>query len=80
MVSANADIKKAVNVLHEEHSLNLLINSSIFLLQVLEMWVVNYFVSYSSNKNFLEDHLNLQVRVVGIANSRKTCTFADKWK
>ena len=35
------------------------------------MLAANYWHNSCSSKNFLQEHLRLQVRVVGIANSRK---------
>ena len=69
-VISTKDVKKAVNVLHEEFfeatykQLNLFIagtgNVGRRLLQQL-----------AQQKDFLQEHLRLQVRVIGLANSRK---------
>ena len=83
VVSFN-DVKKAINILHEEFfettykQLNLFItgvgNVGSRLLEQLKQ-----------QKNYLQDHLHLQVNVIGIANSRKMLfkdegIDLDKWK
>jgi aspartokinase/homoserine dehydrogenase 1 len=75
-VVAAADVRKAINILHEEFfettykQLNLFIagagNVGSRLLEQLRQ-----------QQHYLQDHLRLQVRVIGLANSKQMC-FADE--
>jgi aspartokinase/homoserine dehydrogenase 1 len=74
-VIANADIKKAVNVLHEAFFESAYKQLNVFVIGVGNVGskLLN---QIQQQQKFLEQHLNLQVRVTGIANSKKML-FAD---
>ena len=74
-VIANADIKKAVNVLHEAFFESVYKQLNVFVIGVGNVGgkLMN---QIKQQQKFLEDHLNLQVRITGIANSKKML-FAD---
>ncbi|SFQ49695.1 bifunctional aspartate kinase/homoserine dehydrogenase I [Parafilimonas terrae] len=74
-VIAHADIKKAVNVLHEAFFENVYKQLNIFILGVGNVGG-KLLGQVLQQQAFLQEHLNLQVRVTGIANSRKML-FAD---
>ncbi len=69
-VIANADIKKAVNVLHEAFFESVYKQLNVFIIGVGNVGskLLN---QIQKQKKFLEKHLNLQVRITGIANSKK---------
>ena len=74
-VIAHADIKKAVNVLHEAFFESAYKQLNVFIIGVGNVGskLLN---QIQQQQKFLEQHLNLQVRVTGIANSKKML-FAD---
>lgn len=74
-VIAHADIKKAVNVLHEAFFELAYKQLNVFIVGVGNVGskLLN---QIQQQQKFLEDHLNLQVRITGIANSKKML-FAD---
>ena len=74
-VIANADIKKAVNVLHEAFFESVYKQLNVFVIGVGNVGgkLLN---QIKQQQKFLEEHLNLQVRITGIANSKKML-FAD---
>lgn len=74
-VIANADIKKAVNVLHEAFFESVYKQLNVFIIGVGNVGskLLN---QIKQQQKFLEDHLNLQIRINGIANSKKML-FAD---
>ena len=74
-VIANADIKKAVNVLHEAFFESVYKQLNVFVIGVGNVGgkLMN---QIKQQQKFLEEHLNLQVRITGIANSKKML-FAD---
>lgn len=74
-VIAHADIKKAVNVLHEAFFENVYKQLNIFIVGVGNVGG-KLLGQILQQQIFLQEHLNLQVRVTGIANSRKML-FAD---
>lgn len=74
-VIAHADIKKAVNVLHEAFFENVYKQLNIFIIGVGNVGG-KLLGQILQQQAFLQEHLNLQVRVTGIANSRKML-FAD---
>ncbi len=69
-VIANADIKKAVNVLHEAVFESAYKQLNVFIIGVGNVGskLLN---QIQQQQKFLEEHLNLQVRIAGIANSKK---------
>ena len=69
-VIANADIKKAVNVLHEAFFESSYKQLNIFIVGVGNVGgkLLN---QIQQQQKFLEEHLNLQIRIIGIANSKK---------
>jgi aspartokinase/homoserine dehydrogenase 1 len=69
-VIANADIKKAVNVLHEAFFESAYKQLNVFIIGVGNVGskLLN---QIQQQQKFLEEHLNLQVRIAGIANSKK---------
>ena len=74
-VIANGDIKKAVNVLHEAFFESVYKQLNVFIIGVGNVGskLLN---QIKQQQKFLEEHLNLQVRITGIANSKKMA-FAD---
>jgi len=74
-VIAHADIKKAVNVLHEAFFESVYKQLNVFIIGVGNVGskLLN---QIQQQQKFLEEHLNLQVRITGIANSKKMA-FAD---
>ena len=74
-VIAHADIKKGVNVLHEAFFENVYKQLNIFVVGVGNVGS-KLLGQILQQQQFLQEHLNLQVRVTGIANSRKML-FAD---
>jgi aspartokinase/homoserine dehydrogenase 1 len=74
-VIAHADIKKAVNVLHEAFFESVYKQLNIFIVGVGNVGG-KLLDQLLQQQNFLAEHLNLQVRVMGIANSKKML-FAD---
>ncbi len=74
-VIAHADIKKAVNVLHEAFFESAYKQLNIFVVGVGNVGG-KLMSQLQQQQKFLEEHLNLQVRVTGIANSKKMF-FAD---
>jgi len=74
-VIAHTDIKKAVNVLHEAFFENVYKQLNIFVTGVGNVGS-KLLGQLLQQQPFLQEHLNLQVRVAGIANSRKML-FAD---
>lgn len=74
-VIAHTDIKKAVNVLHEAFFENVYKQLNIFVIGVGNVGS-KLLGQLQQQQPFLQEHLNLQVRVAGIANSRKML-FAD---
>ncbi len=85
-VIAHTDIKKAVNVLHEAFFENAHKQLNIFIIGVGNVGS-KLLGQLQQQQPFLQEHLNLQVRVAGIANSKKML-FGDnghdislnKWK
>ncbi|MFT4152183.1 bifunctional aspartate kinase/homoserine dehydrogenase I [Parafilimonas sp.] len=74
-VITHADIKKAVNVLHEAFFENVYKQLNIFIIGVGNVGG-KLLGQILQQQTFLQEHLNLQVRVTGIANSKKML-FAD---
>jgi aspartokinase/homoserine dehydrogenase 1 len=74
-VIAHTDIKKAVNVLHEAFFENVYKQLNIFVTGVGNVGS-KLLGQLLQQQPFLQEHLNLQVRVAGIANSKKML-FAD---
>jgi aspartokinase/homoserine dehydrogenase 1 len=74
-VIAHADIKKAVNVLHEAFFESVYKQLNVFIVGVGNVGGKLLHQIHQQQK-FLEEHLNLQVRITGIANSKKMF-FAD---
>lgn len=74
-VIAHADIKKAVNVLHEAFFENVYKQLNIFIVGVGNVGS-KLLGQILKQQQFLQEHLNLQVRITGIANSKKML-FAD---
>jgi aspartokinase/homoserine dehydrogenase 1 len=74
-VIAHADIKKGVNVLHEAFFENVYKQLNIFIVGVGNVGS-KLLGQILQQQQFLQEHLNLQVRVTGIANSKKML-FAD---
>lgn len=74
-VIAHDDIKKAVNVLHEAFFESVHKELNVFLVGVGNVGskLLN---QIKQQQKFLEEHLNLRVRITGIANSKKM-GFAD---
>ncbi|HRH61133.1 MAG TPA: ACT domain-containing protein, partial [Chitinophagaceae bacterium] len=74
-VISSADVKKAVNVLHEAFFETTYKQLNIFLVGAGNVGS-KLLGQMQQQKNFLAEHLNLQVRITGIANSKKML-FAD---
>ena len=69
-VIAHADIKKAVNVLHEAFFESSYKQLNIFIIGVGNVGG-KLLSQLLQQQNFLEEHLNLQIKINGIANSKK---------
>ncbi len=74
-VIANADIKKAVNVLHEAFFESVFKQLNVFIVGAGNVGS-KLIHQVQQQQKYLQDNLNLQVRITGIANSRKML-FAD---
>lgn len=74
-VIANADIKKAVNVLHEAFFESVYKQLNVFIVGAGNVGS-KLIHQVQQQQKFLQENLNLQVRVTGIANSKKML-FAD---
>jgi bifunctional aspartokinase / homoserine dehydrogenase 1 len=83
-VIATADVKKAINILHEEFFETTYKQINLFITGVGNVGS-KLIAQLQQQQAYLEQHLRLQVRVVGIANSKKML-FNDegihlgKWK
>lgn len=71
-----ADVKKAINVLHEEFFETTYKQVNLFIAGVGNVGG-RLLAQLAQQRDYLLDHLKLQVRVVGIANSQKMA-FSDK--
>ena len=69
-VIAVADVKKAINILHEEFFETTYKQVNLFVTGVGNVGS-RLLSQLAQQRKYLEEHLRLQVRVVGIANSRK---------
>ncbi|MES1198302.1 MAG: ACT domain-containing protein, partial [Chitinophagaceae bacterium] len=69
-VIASEDVKKAINVLHEEFFETTYKQINLFIAGVGNVGS-RLLAQIEQQKSYLEHHLRLQVRVVGIANSKK---------
>ena len=69
-VIASEDVKKAINVLHEEFFETTYKQINLFIAGVGNVGS-RLLAQIEQQKEYLEHHLRLQVRVVGIANSKK---------
>ncbi|HKH60609.1 MAG TPA: bifunctional aspartate kinase/homoserine dehydrogenase I [Flavitalea sp.] len=69
-VIAVADVRKAINILHEEFFETTYKQVNLFVTGVGNVGS-RLLSQLAQQRRYLEEHLNLQVRVVGIANSRK---------
>jgi aspartokinase/homoserine dehydrogenase 1 len=83
-VIANKDVKKALNVLHESFFESVKKQLNIFITGCGNVGS-KLLGQIAAQKAWLEQHLNLQLKVVGLANSRKMVIAADaidltKWK
>jgi aspartokinase/homoserine dehydrogenase 1 len=72
-VISTADVRKAINVLHEEFFETSYKQINIFIAGAGNVGS-KLLRQLNQQMKFLRDHLRLQVRVVGIANSKKTVT------
>jgi aspartokinase/homoserine dehydrogenase 1 len=72
-VISTADVRKAINVLHEEFFETSYKQINIFIAGAGNVGS-KLLRQLNQQQKFLRDHLRLQVRVVGIANSKKTVT------
>ena len=75
-VVAAADVKKAINVLHEEFFETTYKQVNLFVTGVGNVGS-RLLAQLAQQRKYLEEHLRLQVRVVGIANSRKMAFNED---
>ena len=75
-VVAAADVKKAINVLHEEFFETTYKQVNLFVTGVGNVGS-RLLGQLAQQRKYLEEHLRLQVRVVGIANSRKMAFNED---
>ncbi len=75
-VIANADIKKAVNVLHEAFFESVYKQLNVFIVGVGNVGG-KLLGQLLQQQKFLEEHLNLQVKINGIANSKKMAFAND---
>jgi aspartokinase/homoserine dehydrogenase 1 len=69
-VIGTADVKKAINVLHEEFFETSYKQVNLFVAGLGNVGQ-KFFAQLNQQKQFLLEHLRIQIRVVGIANSRK---------
>jgi aspartokinase/homoserine dehydrogenase 1 len=69
-VIGTADVKKAINVLHEEFFETTYKQVNLFVAGLGNVGQ-RFFAQLHQQKQFLLEHLRIQIRVVGIANSRK---------
>lgn len=69
-VITSADVKKAINVLHEEFFETTYKQINLFIVGVGNVGS-RLIAQLQQQQSFLQDHLGLQVRVVGLTNSRK---------
>lgn len=65
-----ADVKKAINVLHEEFFETTYKQVNLFVAGLGNVGQ-KFFAQLHQQKQFLLEHLRIQIRVIGIANSRK---------
>ncbi len=83
-VIATADVKKAINILHEEFFETTYKQVNLFIIGVGNVGS-KLMAQLQQQQEYLQHHLRLQVRVVGIANSKKMLFYDDgidlkKWK
>ena len=83
-VIATADVKKAINILHEEFFETTYKQVNLFIVGVGNVGG-KLLAQLQQQQEYLQHHLRLQVRVVGIANSKKMLFYDDgidlkKWK
>ncbi len=83
-VIATADVKKAINILHEEFFETTYKQVNLFITGVGNVGS-KLIAQLQQQQNYLQHHLRLQVRVIGIANSKKMLFNDDginlsKWK
>ncbi|MEO6288762.1 MAG: bifunctional aspartate kinase/homoserine dehydrogenase I [Ginsengibacter sp.] len=83
-VIAIRDVKKAINVLHEEFFETTYKQANVFISGAGNVGS-KLLAQLEQQKQYLQDHMRLQVRVTGIANSRKMLFNDDgvdlaKWK
>jgi len=83
-VIATADVKKAINILHEEFFETAYKQVNLFITGVGNVGS-KLMAQLKQQQEYLQHHLRLQVRVVGIANSKKMLFNDDgidvnKWK
>lgn len=69
-VIATADVKKAINVLHEEFFETTYKQVNLFIAGLGNVGQ-KFLAQLQQQKQFLQDQLRLQIKVVGIANSKK---------
>ena len=69
-VIGSADVRKAINVLHEEFFETTYKQINLFIVGVGNVGS-RLIAQLQQQQNFLQEHLGLQVRVVGLTNSRK---------
>ena len=83
-VIATADVKKAINILHEEFFETTYKQVNLFIIGLGNVGS-KLMAQLQQQQEYLQHHLRLQVRVVGIANSKKMLFYDDgiylkKWK
>ncbi|MEP6725515.1 MAG: bifunctional aspartate kinase/homoserine dehydrogenase I [Bacteroidota bacterium] len=83
-VIATGDVKKAINILHEEFFETTYKQVNLFITGVGNVGS-KLMAQLQQQQNYLQHHLRLQVRVIGIANSKKMLFNDDgvdlkKWK
>lgn len=69
-VISNQDVKKAINVLHEEFFETTYKQINLFIAGVGNVGS-KLLAQLEQQQTYLQQHLNLQIRIVGIANSKK---------
>ncbi len=75
-VIASRDVQKALNSLHEEFFEESTIQLNLFVMGVGNVGD-KFLEQVQQQANYLKEHLNISVRVIGLSNSRKMCFNED---
>lgn len=75
-VIANRDVKKALNSLHEEFFEESTVQLNLFVMGVGNVGD-KFLDQIQKQRKYLKENLNINVRVIGLSNSRKMCFDGD---